>query len=195
MDLRENVYSTLVISPTSAFAQFAQELFAQNSFYPIKKVSSVTEARHALSIRQYDVLIVNYPLMDETGLELSMEMSRDCSSVVLLMVPSVSYSEIESKTRGCGVFMLRKPFSIQTLSQAFSYLRSASDRVRSVQSGRVKLEEKIDEIRLVSRAKMILMENLNMSEEEAHKYIVKEAMDRCITKREVATTVLSTWSR
>ena len=90
MDLRENVYSTLVISPTSAFAQFAQELFAQNSFYPIKKVSSVTEARHALSIRQYDVLIVNYPLMDETGLELSMEMSRDCSSVVLLMVPSVS---------------------------------------------------------------------------------------------------------
>ena len=91
--------------------------------------------------------------------------------------------------------MLRKPFSIQTLSQAFSYLRSASDRVRSVQSGRVKLEEKIDEIRLVSRAKMILMENLNMSEEEAHKYIVKEAMDRCITKREVATTVLSTWSR
>lgn len=195
MDLRENVYSTLVISPTSAFAQFAQELFAQNSFYPIKKVISVTEARHALSIRQYDVLIVNYPLMDETGLELSMEMSRDCSSVVLLMVPSVSYSEIEAKTRGSGVFMLRKPFSIQTLSQAFSYLRSASDRVRSVQSGRVKLEEKIDEIRLVSRAKMILMENLNMSEEEAHKYIVKEAMDRCITKREVATTVLSTWSR
>ena len=59
----------------------------------------------------------------------------------------------------------------------------------------MKLEEKIDEIRLVTRAKLILMENLNMTEDEAHKYITHEAMDRCISKREVANTILNTWSR
>ena len=195
MELRELVYSTLIVSTTPSFASFASELLSQNSFYPVKKVSSVTEARHALSIRSYDVLIVNYPLLDETGLELSMEMSRDCSSVVLMMVPATMYGDVEAKTRGSGVFLLKKPFSLITLSQSLSWLRSASDRVRSVQSGRVKLEEKIDEIRLVTRAKLILMENLKMTEDEAHKSITHEAMDRCMSKREVANTILNTWSR
>ena len=195
MELRELVYSTLIVSTTPSFASFASELLSQNSFYPVKKVSSVTEARHALSIRSYDVLIVNYPLLDETGLELSMEMSRDCSSVVLMMVPATMYGDVEAKTRGSGVFLLKNPVSLITLSQSLSWLRSASDRVRSVQSGRVKLEEKIDEIRLVTRAKLILMENLKMTEDEAHKYITHEAMDRCMSKREVANTILNTWSR
>ena len=195
MELRELVYSTLIVSTTPSFASFASELLSQNSFYPVKKVSSVTEARHALSIRSYDVLIVNYPLLDETGLELSMEMSRDCSSVVLMMVPATMYGDVETKTRGSGVFLLKKPVSLLTLSQSLSWLRSASDRVRSVQSGRVKLEEKIDEIRLVTRAKLILMENLKMTEDEAHKYITHEAMDRCMSKKEVANTILNTWSR
>ena len=195
MELRELVYSTLIVSTTPSFASFASELLSQNSFYPVKKVSSVTEARHALSIRSYDVLIVNYPLLDETGLELSMEMSRDCSSVVLMMVPATMYGDVETKTRGSGVFLLKKPVSLITLSQSLSWLRSASDRVRSVQSGRVKLEEKIDEIRLVTRAKLILMENLKMTEDEAHKYITHEAMDRCMSKKEVANTILNTWSR
>ena len=195
MELRKLVYSTLIVSTTPSFASFASELLSQNSFYPVKKVSSVTEARHALSIRSYDVLIVNYPLLDETGLELSMEMSRDCSSVVLMMVPATMYGDVETKTRGSGVFLLKKPVSLITLSQSLSWLRSASDRVRSVQSGRVKLEEKIDEIRLVTRAKLILMENLKMTEDEAHKYITHEAMDRCMSKREVANTILNTWSR
>ncbi|MGN1164437.1 MAG: ANTAR domain-containing response regulator [Candidatus Ornithospirochaeta sp.] len=193
--MRELVYSTLMVSPNQKLAEFASDLLGQNSFYPVRKVSSVTEARQALSIRQYDVLIVNYPLLDETGVELSMEMSKDCSSVVLLLVPSSSFAEVEAKTRGSGVFLLKKPLSLQTLAQAASWIRSASDRVRSIQSGRVKLEEKIDEIRLVSRAKCILIENLGMSEAEAHKYITKEAMDRCTTKREVAVTILRTWSR
>ena len=195
MELRELVCSTLIVSTTPSFASFASELLSANSFYPVKKVSSVTEARHALSIRSYDVLIVNYPLLDETGLELSMEMSRDCSSVVLMMVPATMYGDVEAKTRGSGVFLLKKPISLITLSQSLSWLRSASDRVRSVQSGRVKLEEKIDEIRLVTRAKLIIMENLKMTEDEAHKYITHEAMDRCMSKKEVANTILNTWSR
>ena len=195
MELRELVYSTLIISTTPSFAFFASELLSQNSFYPVKKVSSVTEARRALSIKSYDVLIVNYPLLDETGMELAMEMSRDCSSVVLMMVPASFYGDVEAKTKGSGVFLLKKPVTLITLSQALVWLRSASDRVRSLQSGRVKLEEKIDEIRLVTRAKLILMENLNMTEDEAHKYITHEAMDRCISKREVANTILNTWSR
>ena len=42
------------------------------------------------------------------------------------------------------------------------------------------------EIRLVNRAKWVLIEQLRMTEQEAHRYIEKQAMDRCVTRRAVA---------
>jgi AmiR/NasT family two-component response regulator len=57
----------------------------------------------------------------------------------------------------------------------------------------VQLQLKIEEIRLVNRAKAILIQYLKMTEQEAHKYIEKQAMDLRITKREVATSILNTY--
>lgn len=42
------------------------------------------------------------------------------------------------------------------------------------------------EIRLVNKAKWFLISELSMSEPEAHRYIEKQAMDRCIPKRSIA---------
>ena len=50
-----------------------------------------------------------------------------------------------------------------------------------------------EEIRLVNRAKWLLIGELNMTEQEAHRYIEKQAMDRCVTKRAVAEQILSTY--
>ena len=55
------------------------------------------------------------------------------------------------------------------------------------------LQEKMEEIRLVNHAKWVLIEQLKMTEEQAHKYIEKQAMDRCITRRSVAENILSTY--
>ena len=42
------------------------------------------------------------------------------------------------------------------------------------------------EIRIVNKAKWILISELNMSEPDAHYYIEKKSMDQCISKRTVA---------
>ena len=54
-------------------------------------------------------------------------------------------------------------------------------------------EEKIQEIRLVNRAKWALIQCLGMSETEAHRYLEKQAMDHRISKREAALQVLATY--
>lgn len=194
-NLKEIAYSIMVISPTRDFVSFSSQILARHSFTPIKWVQSVTEARHALSLRSFDCVVINYPLKDESGITLAMELSRETTTAVLLLVPSIPYSEIEAKTRGSGIFLLKKPFSIQTLSLVFPWLSSSIDRIRDLGKTKVKLEERMDEIKLVSRAKMVLMETLSMNEEDAHKYIQREAMDRCLSKREVAKNILDTWSR
>ena len=54
-------------------------------------------------------------------------------------------------------------------------------------------EEKMEEIRIINRAKWLLIEQLKMTENEAHRYIEKQAMDRCVTRRTVAENILSTY--
>lgn len=52
----------------------------------------------------------------------------------------------------------------------------------------------MDEIRLVNRAKLLLMQNKNMTEQEAHRYIEKEAMDTGAKKTAVSSLIVSTLS-
>ncbi len=49
----------------------------------------------------------------------------------------------------------------------------------------------VDEIRLVNRAKLILIKVYGMTEPEAHKQLTRAAMDRCVRKRVVAQEVIS----
>ncbi len=48
----------------------------------------------------------------------------------------------------------------------------------------------MSDIRLVNRAKWILIASRSMDEAEAHRWIEKQAMDRCLTKREIAEEII-----
>ena len=55
-------------------------------------------------------------------------------------------------------------------------------------------EEKMQEIRIVNRAKWILITELKMTETDAHRYIEKQAMDRCVSKKEIAEEIIKTYA-
>ena len=48
----------------------------------------------------------------------------------------------------------------------------------------------MDSIRIVNRAKWLLIERLGMTEQDAHGYIEKEAMNRRRTSREIAEEII-----
>ena len=66
-------------------------------------------------------------------------------------------------------------------------------KVQILSSQTTKLKVKMEEIRLINRAKMLLMQNMQMSEQEAHRYIEKEAMDRGMKKTAVAEEIIKTY--
>lgn len=49
----------------------------------------------------------------------------------------------------------------------------------------------VDEIRLVNRAKLILIKVYGMTEQEAQKKMTRAAMDRCVKKRVIAQEIIS----
>ena len=68
--------------------------------------------------------------------------------------------------------------------------RSAQRRVRGLKKENAKLQNKIVTIKKIDRAKCALIQYLNMSEEQAHKYIERQAMDRQVTREKIAESIL-----
>ena len=73
-------------------------------------------------------------------------------------------------------------------------MAAARERLRRLESKATSIEEKMEEIRLVNRAKWLLIENQKMTEQEAHHHIEKQAMNRCCSKKEIALGIIKTYS-
>ena len=48
----------------------------------------------------------------------------------------------------------------------------------------------MEELRLINKAKWVLMERQGMKEDEAHKAILRQAMEQRISKKEVAEQII-----
>jgi len=88
---------------------------------------------------------------------------------------------------------MQKPTSAAAISQSVVLLRATRERLRRMEQRAATVEEKMEEIRIVGRAKLLLIEKLKMTEPDAHRYIEKTAMDRCISKRAVAESIIKTY--
>ena len=73
-------------------------------------------------------------------------------------------------------------------------MASAKERIQKTVKKTYSIEEKMEEIRIVNKAKWLLISEIKMDEPEAHHYIEKQAMDRCISKRTVAEEIIKTYS-
>ena len=66
--------------------------------------------------------------------------------------------------------------------------------MKKIEKKTLSLEEKMQEIRIVNRAKWVLITELKMTETDAHRYIEKQAMDRCVSKKEIAEEIIKTYA-
>ena len=73
-------------------------------------------------------------------------------------------------------------------------MRSERERLRKLEKKTLTIEEKMEEIRVVNRAKWILIHELKMEEPQAHRYIEKQAMDCCTSKRSVAEKIIKLYT-
>lgn len=91
-----------------------------------------------------------------------------------------------------GIYQLEKPEK-KMLAAFFEWSRVFHLKEASLEKENTKLHKKIDDMSLINRAKLLLMKTLGFTENQAYKYIEKQAMDLRLTKSEVAGRVLSTY--
>ena len=191
--MTEHIYSVLVVSSAEKFVKPMLEMLPEKMFDPIMTATDATQARRKLLENDFDIVIVNSPLKDEFGTRLALDVCSKSSAGVLLFVKAEHYADITAKVMPYGVLTISKPTSSSMIAQSVQMLCSTRERLRIMEKKNASVEEKIEEIRIVNRAKCLLIEQLKMTESEAHRYIEKQAMDRCVTRRVIAENIILTY--
>ena len=194
MSLEERDYSVLVVSAAEKFNTVISELLTESGYRQIRYESSVSAARRAFSENAYDFVIINSPLPDDVGVRFAVDVSTSGSAVALLVVRSDIFEETNEKVYKHGVYAIPKPMSRPIIEMALKWMASSRERLRKTEKKTLSIEEKMEEIRIVNRAKWLLISELKMDEPGAHRYIEKQAMDRCVTRREIADEIIKTYS-
>ncbi len=194
MELKERSYSVLAVSSAKNMNAALSSLLAEPHYHDVMIKSNISTAKRAWSEREYDCLIINSPLPDDPGIRFAIDASVSRGSAVLLLVRSELYPAVFDKVVRHGVFVLPKPLSRPTLITALRWMESAVERARKFENKKQSVEQKMEEIRLVNRAKWLLISELKMEEPQAHRYIEKQAMDRCISKKEVSEEIIRVYT-
>lgn len=185
--------SILIVSSSKKGTSFFTEMLSQNSYGEIVNVTNGGEARRILVERDFDLCIINAPLIDEFGDGIANEVVASGIGQAILVVRSELYDEISDKVEEVGVITIAKPMNRTIFWSALKLANATYNKMSRLKRENNKLLQKIEDIRMIDRAKCILIQYLNMTESEAHRYIEKQAMDMRSTKKIIAEGILKTY--
>nr|AGS53786.1 response regulator receiver and ANTAR domain protein [uncultured bacterium contig00039] len=188
------INSALIVSCTKKSAFFFSEVLNAADIKHITTLQSAGEARRLLLEQEFDLIIVDAPLADESGEKFSRHIASKDLSQVILAVKSEIFGEVSSVCEEDGVLTISKPINTEFFWSALSLAKSANSRIKRMQAENAKLKQKIEDIRIIDRAKCQLIAYLNLTEQEAHRFIEKQAMDLRSTKRAIAEEILKTYA-
>ena len=182
--------TALIIASTEKSFAYIAELLRVHSLFDIVHVHSCGEARRLLVERVFDFVIISSPLHDETGENLARQIAISAASQIILAVNSEIYEQVSSVCEKDGVLTVANPINREIFRQALSLARTVRGRLAKVQNENEDLKNKIENIRIIDRAKNILISSCRMSEHEAHRHIEKMAMNTRTSKRAVSERII-----
>ena len=169
-------------------------MLPESVYNPISFATNLSTAKRMRAQRHFDFIIVNSPLADGFGSDFALDCGEAKSTVVLQLVNAELYEEINSTNSAYGIFTLPKPISRQSMANALHWMIAVKSKVERLEKKAVSVEDKMQEIRLVNKAKWLLIDREKMAEPEAHRLIEKAAMDRCVQRSVIAGEIIKKYS-
>ncbi|MBQ4293718.1 MAG: ANTAR domain-containing protein [Lachnospiraceae bacterium] len=183
-------HSLLIVSGQEQLEALVRRSLPDRKEIMVELRKTGSKARQALLERFFDLVLINAPLPDETGVELALDTVEDSNAGILILTPSDHAAEVMDRVSDRGILVMGKPLPHGGLGRALRLLTALQDKLHSALEKVEKAEERLEEFKLVTRAKLLLMEHKSMTEAEAHKSILKQAMDSGLSRRRLAESII-----
>ncbi len=132
---------------------------------------------------------VKMPVMD--GISAAEKIVKARIAPVVLLT-AFSQKELVERARDAGAMAyVVKPFTAADLLPALEIAISRYAQISALESEVADLAERFETRKRVDRAKGLLMSKMGLSEAEAFRWIQKTSMDRRLSMREVAETIIN----
>ena len=175
----------LIVSAGASSNEYLAHHVAEYGYPRPTIVPSCGEARRLRGTSPVQLVGINTPLPDEIGHELGLYAVRNTQAGVLLLVKASNAEQTAGLVEESGVLVLSKPFTAAAFRQGLHLAAATSRRLENLWQENERLRGKLEQTRMVCRAKCRLIQQEGMTEAQAHRYLEKLAMD---TRRSLAQT-------
>ncbi|MBE5916928.1 MAG: ANTAR domain-containing protein [Pseudobutyrivibrio ruminis] len=180
----------LIVCDIEKTTAFYKSFLKENGYIDMLTVESIPAAKRAITDYDFDICFINLPIAGSNSIDYVIDIAEKNVCQILLFIKADYYDEITDKVADYGIITVSKPINKQLLWQALRHAMAAQRRISMAHNQSVKLEKKLAELKTISRAKLLLIINENLSEEDAHKYIEKSAMDLRISRYQMAMDII-----
>ncbi|MDE6036020.1 MAG: ANTAR domain-containing protein [Ruminococcus sp.] len=184
----ENV---LVISSNKSASETLSGFIREAFGCEVRTVETAGQAREFFDSQASCGLALIYsPLTDDHGTTLAEYIIENTSANCILIVRAENVEKISGRMGRMGIITIGRPFNKNFLWQTINIIEISMNRSYQLYAETVRLERKIDEIRLIDKAKFMLMQYRHMTEEEAHIFLEQYAMNNRKKKTTSATEII-----
>lgn len=184
--------NALIVSSTQKSQLTIADIARSAGDYGIALAVSAADALAELEHKDYDLVIVNSASL--TRAKEVAERASVCKECGVILIESAQgYENSVRELKKSGITVIPRPLSRVTLLSAVQNVYATSLRLAGLKEENLSLTRKIEDLKIIDRAKIALITRFGYSEDEAHKYIERQAMNLRTTKREVAMNILKTY--
>ncbi len=183
----------LLLSYSAQSANSLSELLKSEGYTDVFVSDTADNAKNMVENDEFDLICINAPLQEENGIKLSEHFARTTRSSVVIIVPQKNADEVNDLLTPHGVLVIGKPINRHLFHHFLQFTDCFRTRMLCMEQENEKLRHMVEDMKLINRAKLLLISCLNMSETQAHRYIEKQAMDLRISKADVAGQVIRTY--
>ena len=185
-DARETV---LVAEDETIIRMDLREMLEEEGYDVVEAADGEQAVRLAREVRPaLAILDIKMPLKD--GLVAAQEISEEGIAPVLILTAYSQRELVEQAAVAGAMGYLVKPFQKHDLLPAIEIAKGRYQQLSALADEVGDLTERLDARKAIDRAKGSLMDRYKMSEADAFRFIQKTAMERRVSMREVADTVL-----
>ncbi|HNR96498.1 MAG: putative transcriptional regulatory protein pdtaR [Chloroflexi bacterium ADurb.Bin180] len=156
-------------------------------------VGEANDGRSAVNMARElrpDLVLMDIKMPDMDGVEAAKILTSEKVAPVLLLT-AYSQQELIDRAREAGVVgYLVKPFRESNLAPAIQITLARFEEFRAVQKEADDLKDALETRKIVDRAKGILMDTQNLSEQEAFRRIQKMSMNTRRPMKDIAEAII-----
>lgn len=190
--MHEACSSVMIVSQSAKMTDFIRSTIPQNKFYPIIVEDNAAQARRTLRRIPCDIVIIDTPLPDEFGTRLALDCSKNHAAAIIVKPELIERTVY--KVEPYGVVTLSKMLHRSILYQTVMLLASSVKKRNRLLNDNEELKEKLRELKLLTKAKGLLITKKGMTEEQAHRYIEREAMNNGLKKSDAVKIIIEKFS-